>query len=190
MDTTSGAKIHHPYWPRDLLIPNYVANDRSMSEILTFLISVCGLFLLVTWLITGSSNRFGIWRRLALCWFAICGFIHCVVEGWFSLYYDVIPGDQSFLSQLCEYIFIDLKDSHTFKKMFHKMLKRKSCTVQHFQIYWGNCHESIYTTQLFKKMFSFLWQGRSTLKETVDMSCKLVFTYVVKCGPCYKKYVE
>ncbi|TWW56696.1 3-beta-hydroxysteroid-Delta(8),Delta(7)-isomerase [Takifugu rubripes] len=100
MDTTSGAKIHHPYWPRDLLIPNYVANDRSMSEILVFLFSICGLFLLVTWLITGSSNRFGIWRRLALCWFAICGFIHCVIEGWFSLYYDVIPGDQSFLSQL------------------------------------------------------------------------------------------
>lgn len=115
MDTTSGAKIHHPYWPRDLLIPNYVANDRSMSEILVFLFSICGLFLLVTWLITGSSNRFGIWRRLALCWFAICGFIHCVIEGWFSLYYDVIPGDQSFLSQLCEYI-IKLKDKHTFKK--------------------------------------------------------------------------
>lgn len=107
MDATSGAKIHHPYWPRDLLIPNYVANDRSMSEILVFLFSVSGVFLLVTWVITGwkmSSNGFGIWRRLALCWFSVCGFIHCVIEGWFSLYYDVIPGDQSFLSQLCEYM--------------------------------------------------------------------------------------
>lgn len=127
MDAKSGAQIHHPYWPRDLLIPNYVANDRSMSEFLVFLFSVCGLFLLVTWLITGwnrSINGFGIWRRLALCWFAICGFIHCVIEGWFSLYYDVIPGDQSFLSQLCEYIFIELKDKHMFKNVSQNAKKK------------------------------------------------------------------
>ncbi|KAG7520995.1 3-beta-hydroxysteroid-Delta(8),Delta(7)-isomerase [Solea senegalensis] len=90
----------HPFWPRDLLIPSYVANDRSMSEILVFLFSVSGLLLLVTWLVTGSSGQLGTWRRLAVCWFAVCGFIHGVIEGWFSLYYDVIPGDQSFLSQL------------------------------------------------------------------------------------------
>lgn len=104
MDATE--KILHPFWPRDLSLPTYVANDRSMSEILAFLFSGSGLFLLVTWLITGwksLSGRLGTWRRLALCWFAVCGFIHCVIEGWFSLYYDIIPGDQSFLSQLCEY---------------------------------------------------------------------------------------
>lgn len=104
MDATSTAGVLHPYWPRDLLIPTYVANDRSMSEILAFLFSVSGVFLLVTWLITGrKGSRPGTWRRLAVCWFAVCGFIHGVIEGWFSLYYDAIPGDQSFLSQLCEY---------------------------------------------------------------------------------------
>ncbi|XP_061552496.1 3-beta-hydroxysteroid-Delta(8),Delta(7)-isomerase isoform X2 [Phycodurus eques] len=87
----------HPYWPRDLVIPAYVANDRSMAEILTFLFSASSAFLLGTWMIAG---RLGTPRRLAVCWFALCGFIHSVVEGWFSLYYDVIPGDQSFLSQL------------------------------------------------------------------------------------------
>lgn len=100
MDAKSTAKVPHPFWPRDLVIPNYVANDRSMSEILVFLFSVSGLFLFVTWLIT---SRLSTWRRLAVCWFAVCGFIHSVIEGWFSLYYDIIPGDQSFLSQLCEW---------------------------------------------------------------------------------------
>uniref|UniRef100_A0A3Q3WG96 EXPERA domain-containing protein n=1 Tax=Mola mola TaxID=94237 RepID=A0A3Q3WG96_MOLML len=112
MDT---AEILHPYWPRDLLIPTYVANDRSMSEILAFLFSVSGVFLLVTWLITGSTRstgRLGTWRRLAVCWFAVCGFIHGVIEAWFSLYYDIIPGDQSFLSQLCE-----CKQKETFRKL-------------------------------------------------------------------------
>ncbi|XP_068180950.1 3-beta-hydroxysteroid-Delta(8),Delta(7)-isomerase [Antennarius striatus] len=103
MGAPSQTKIIHPFWPRDLLIPNYVANDRSMSEIVGFLFSVSGLLVLVTWLITGwrgAPGRLGTWRRLAVCWFAVCGFIHCVIEGWFSLYYDIIPGDQSFLSQL------------------------------------------------------------------------------------------
>ncbi|XP_037101629.1 3-beta-hydroxysteroid-Delta(8),Delta(7)-isomerase [Syngnathus acus] len=97
MATASGSAPLHPYWPRDVQIPTYVANDRSMAEILTFLFSVSALFLLVTWMITG---QLGTLRRLAVCWFAVCGFIHSVIEGWFCLYYDVIPGDQSFLSQL------------------------------------------------------------------------------------------
>lgn len=106
MDTPSAGGVLHPYWPRDLLIPTYVPNDRSMSEILVFLFSVSGVFLFVTWLLTGrkgATGRLGTWRRLAVCWFAVCGFIHGIIEGWFSLYYDIIPGDQSFLSQLCKY---------------------------------------------------------------------------------------
>lgn len=102
MGVSSTQASLHPYWPRDLLIPNYVANDRSMSEILAFLFSVSGVFLLATWLITGATGRLGAWRRLAICWFAVCGFIHGVIEGWFCLYYDILPADQSFLSQLCK----------------------------------------------------------------------------------------
>ncbi|XP_023995606.1 3-beta-hydroxysteroid-Delta(8),Delta(7)-isomerase isoform X1 [Salvelinus sp. IW2-2015] len=101
------AGVPHPYWPRDLSIPGYVANDRSMHEILSFLFSVSGLFLLSTWVLTGRKwardgrgQEFGVGRRLAICWFAVCAFIHGVIEGWFSLYYDIIPSDQSFLSQL------------------------------------------------------------------------------------------
>lgn len=98
--------INHPYWPRNLSIPNYVANDRSMSEILIFLFSVSGILLLATWSLTGrkvAGSRLSGGRRLALCWFTVCGFIHGVIEGWFSLYYTIIPEDQSFLSQLCEW---------------------------------------------------------------------------------------
>ncbi|KAM6925342.1 3-beta-hydroxysteroid-Delta(8),Delta(7)-isomerase [Xenentodon cancila] len=100
MDISSERGALHPYWPRDLLIPSYVANDRSMPEILASFFSVSGMFVLVTWLITGIPGRLGTWRRLAISWFGVCGFIHCVIEGWFSLYYDILPGDQSFLSQL------------------------------------------------------------------------------------------
>ncbi|XP_060108729.1 3-beta-hydroxysteroid-Delta(8),Delta(7)-isomerase [Heteronotia binoei] len=96
--------VSHPYWPRDLKLQHYVPNDRPMWQILTFLFSVSGALLILTWLAVGRWNRkdapFGTWRSLAVCWFMICGFIHGVIEGWFSLYYTEIPGDQSFLSQL------------------------------------------------------------------------------------------
>ncbi|XP_053870798.1 3-beta-hydroxysteroid-Delta(8),Delta(7)-isomerase [Malaclemys terrapin pileata] len=94
----------HPYWPRDLEIRRYIPNDRPTWHSLAFLFSVSAALLMLTWLAagwrgwTGAPMRTG--RRLALCWFALCGFIHGVIEGWFSLYYMDIPGDQSFLSQL------------------------------------------------------------------------------------------
>ncbi|XP_076840717.1 3-beta-hydroxysteroid-Delta(8),Delta(7)-isomerase [Brachyhypopomus gauderio] len=103
MSKIAAETINHPYWPRNLSIPNYIPNDRSMSEILTFLFSVSGLLLLVAWALTGQSvseRRLSGWRRLTLCWFTVCGFIHGLIEGWFSLYYTIIPADQSLLSQL------------------------------------------------------------------------------------------
>lgn len=35
-----------------------------------------------------------------MCWFAVCAFVHLVIEGWFILYQEVLLGDQAFLSQL------------------------------------------------------------------------------------------
>ncbi|XP_067836851.1 3-beta-hydroxysteroid-Delta(8),Delta(7)-isomerase-like [Heptranchias perlo] len=90
----------HPYWPRELRLPGYRSNDRPMWSILAFLFSVSGALLAGTWLLTGRVRGLGAGRRLAVCWFAVCAFIHGVIEGWFSLYYRQIPGDQAFLSQL------------------------------------------------------------------------------------------
>uniref|UniRef100_A0A8C8RK25 EXPERA domain-containing protein n=1 Tax=Pelusios castaneus TaxID=367368 RepID=A0A8C8RK25_9SAUR len=96
--------IPHPYWPRELEIQHYVPNDRSMWHILSFLFSVSAALLVLTWLAAGWQGWSGVpmtpWRRLAVSWFAVCSFIHLVIEGWFSLYHTDIPGDQSFLSQL------------------------------------------------------------------------------------------
>ncbi|XP_067880369.1 3-beta-hydroxysteroid-Delta(8),Delta(7)-isomerase [Heterodontus francisci] len=91
----------HPYWPRDLRLPGYRSNERSVWSILAFLFAVSGALLAATWLLSGrGGRRLGAARRLAVCWFAVCAFIHGVIEGWFSLKYRQIPGDQAFLSQL------------------------------------------------------------------------------------------
>ncbi|XP_025027049.1 3-beta-hydroxysteroid-Delta(8),Delta(7)-isomerase isoform X1 [Python bivittatus] len=96
--------VHHPYWPRDLELQNYVPNDRPLWQILAFLFSASGILLILAWFVAGwqskTSGPLGTWRSLIIGWFTVCGFIHIVIEGWFSLYYMEIPGDLSFLSQL------------------------------------------------------------------------------------------
>ncbi|KAM4818856.1 3-beta-hydroxysteroid-Delta(8),Delta(7)-isomerase isoform 1-T3 [Thomomys bottae] len=92
----------HPYWPRHLKLDNFVPNDIPSWYIVTALFSVCGVLILITWMLSGRTAvvPLGALRRLTLSWFAICAFIHLVIEGWFSFYNKAIPGDQSFLSQL------------------------------------------------------------------------------------------
>ncbi|XP_039203015.1 3-beta-hydroxysteroid-Delta(8),Delta(7)-isomerase-like isoform X3 [Crotalus tigris] len=96
--------VHHPYWPRNLELQNYIPNDRPSWQFLTFVFSTSGILLLLTWFVASWRSKtwgpFGTWRTLIICWFTICVFIHTVIEGWFALYYMEIPGDQSFLSQL------------------------------------------------------------------------------------------
>lgn len=98
----TNASPSHPYWPRHLQLDNFVPNDRPTWHILASLFSASGVLIVTTWLLSGRAavNPLGTWRRLALCWFAVCGFIHLVIEGWFSLYHRDLLGDQAFLSQL------------------------------------------------------------------------------------------
>ncbi|XP_032066751.1 3-beta-hydroxysteroid-Delta(8),Delta(7)-isomerase isoform X2 [Thamnophis elegans] len=96
--------VNHPYWPRNLEIPNYVPNDQPVWQSLTFVFLPSGILLILTWFVAGWRSKtwgpFGTWRTLGICWFAINVFIHGVIEGWFMLYHMEIPGDRSFLSQL------------------------------------------------------------------------------------------
>ncbi|XP_077002945.1 3-beta-hydroxysteroid-Delta(8),Delta(7)-isomerase [Tamandua tetradactyla] len=92
----------HPYWPQHLKLDNFVPNDITTWHLVTGLFSISGVIVMTTWLLSDRAAvvPLGTWRRLSLCWFAVCSFIHMVIEGWFSLYHKDILGDQAFLSQL------------------------------------------------------------------------------------------
>ncbi|XP_048192444.1 3-beta-hydroxysteroid-Delta(8),Delta(7)-isomerase [Perognathus longimembris pacificus] len=92
----------HPYWPRHLKLENFVPNDIPTWHILATLFSISGVLVLTTWMLSGRNSvaPMGTWRRLSLGWFAVCAFIHLVIEGWFSVYHKALLGDQAFLSQL------------------------------------------------------------------------------------------
>ncbi|EHB09433.1 3-beta-hydroxysteroid-Delta(8),Delta(7)-isomerase [Heterocephalus glaber] len=95
----------HPYRPRDLRLDHFVPNDLPAWYIVTALFSVFGVLAVTMWLLSSRASvvPLGTWRRLSLCWFGMCAFIHLVIEGWFAVYHEAILGDQALLSQLCEF---------------------------------------------------------------------------------------
>ncbi|CAH1266272.1 EBP [Branchiostoma lanceolatum] len=118
----------HPYLPPGLKLPcGYVENDKSILEILGVFFGLTAVVMVSTWIYSGSNAKVKLstvysasvvmvstWiysgsnakvklstvQRLTVCWFVLCGCIHLILEGWFSVFHNSIAGDQSFLSQL------------------------------------------------------------------------------------------
>ncbi|XP_078595616.1 3-beta-hydroxysteroid-Delta(8),Delta(7)-isomerase-like isoform X1 [Branchiostoma floridae x Branchiostoma japonicum] len=93
----------HPYLPQGLKLPcRYVENDKSIQELLGVFFGLTALVMVSTWIYSGSSAKVKLStvQRLTVCWFVLCGCIHLILEGWFSVFHNSIAGDQSFLSQL------------------------------------------------------------------------------------------
>ncbi|KAK3581259.1 hypothetical protein CHS0354_032985 [Potamilus streckersoni] len=89
----------HPYFPRELNIPNYIPNSSSIVELLGIFFGLAAVVLLGTWVYT-TRRKFPITDRLKLCWFVMCGFIHLILEGYFSLFHASLAGKSSYLAQM------------------------------------------------------------------------------------------
>ena len=100
-----GQTKNHPYYPRDLKIPNYIKNDISYTTLLGIFFSITFIALISTWLFSGRKNHLkGCFvTRMKICWFVACALIHGILEGYFSVNHKVIPEDQSFLGQMCKF---------------------------------------------------------------------------------------
>ncbi|KAH9493004.1 hypothetical protein Btru_022896 [Bulinus truncatus] len=99
--TQSQSVVKHPYLPKDLKLPHYISNVKSTTEILAILAIASGLVVVVSWIITGKRReQFCIKRRVALCWFMLCAFIHIVLEGYFAYYHASLAGHTSVLGEM------------------------------------------------------------------------------------------
>ena len=99
------AALPHPYFPRDLILPHYVANDKPLVELLGIFFGLVAVFLFGTWLYTGTVKHLqnSAMLRLKICWFMSCGLIHLILEGYFSVQNRTLAGEQSFLAQMCKF---------------------------------------------------------------------------------------
>ncbi|KAI1335109.1 EBP-domain-containing protein [Xylariaceae sp. FL0016] len=121
----------HPYYPLDVTVPFYEANEAPVPMLLASLAGMLGCALLITALVACRVNPNMSWSSLAVfCWFITNGCLHCVFEGFFVLNHATVASSQNILAQLWkEYA---LSDSRYLTSDFF-MLSVESITV----FIWG-----------------------------------------------------
>uniref|UniRef100_A0A6G1RG15 EBP, cholestenol delta-isomerase n=1 Tax=Hypotaenidia okinawae TaxID=2861861 RepID=A0A6G1RG15_9GRUI len=96
------ATTSHPYWPRSLPLPGYVASERPGWQS-ACAVGVAGATLLAAgWAAGGAVGgvKRSHARRLALGWFLMCAGIHGILEGYFSLRHRDLPADTGLLADV------------------------------------------------------------------------------------------
>ncbi|NXV93693.1 EBP isomerase, partial [Calonectris borealis] len=103
------ATTAHPYWPRSLPLPGYVASARPGWQCAGAVAAAGAGLLALGWVLggTGGGARGGASRsparRLALGWFLMCAGVHGILEGYFSLRHRELPAASGLLADVCEH---------------------------------------------------------------------------------------
>lgn len=99
----------HPYWPRTLALPGYVAGARPGWQCAGAVAAAAAALLALGWALGGAGGgakggaKRSPARRLVLGWFLLCTGIHGVLEGYFSLRHRELPADTGLLAEVCEH---------------------------------------------------------------------------------------
>lgn len=91
----------HPFYPRDLQLPNYVPNEKSVVELLGTFFGSLTVCLVGLWFVMGSRIHLNgrVVCKLKITWFFMCGLIHLILEGYFAVYHRTIPQESTFLAE-------------------------------------------------------------------------------------------
>ncbi|KAL1915710.1 uncharacterized protein VTP21DRAFT_6469 [Calcarisporiella thermophila] len=92
--------IQHPYYPRNAIISNYTPNTLSMSQCLAGIGVPVLITMVAGYLMVRDHPKVQGVHRAIFLWFAVCGLIHFVLEGYFGVFHSTMAGDQTFLGQL------------------------------------------------------------------------------------------
>ncbi|CAM0913696.1 unnamed protein product [Alopecurus aequalis] len=75
----------HPYSPADLDLPRYVPQHLSQFEIVARFYVTALFGVLAVWFLSGRCRGLSKEDRLRMCWWALTGPVHLVIEGSFLL---------------------------------------------------------------------------------------------------------
>lgn len=94
--------VKHPYLPRDLILPNYIPNELTVIEILSYFFGFLAVTLGLFWFYIKSFDHVKpyLTLRVKLMWFFACAMIHGILEGYFSVFHKTLAGEQTFLAQI------------------------------------------------------------------------------------------
>ncbi|KAJ5556841.1 hypothetical protein N7494_000756 [Penicillium frequentans] len=91
----------HPYYPIDLEIAGYLANEWDTFTLVSIFATGCTAIFLVTYLLVmkvqPKISSSDLWT---IMWFVLCGCIHLLFEGYFAYNFRRMPSMQDLFGQL------------------------------------------------------------------------------------------
>ncbi|XP_054752120.1 3-beta-hydroxysteroid-Delta(8),Delta(7)-isomerase-like [Lytechinus pictus] len=97
------SNTNHPFNPPSLFVKDYIPNSMTTGTILSIALPGFAIILITVWLMTAKDfhgRPIPVGQRAMLAWFGLCGMIHCILEGYFSVFYQTIPSKTDFLGQI------------------------------------------------------------------------------------------
>ncbi|MCJ1326975.1 hypothetical protein MMC10_003641 [Thelotrema lepadinum] len=101
MDTSSIPLPPHPFYPPEINLAGYLANDWDVPTLIVLFFG--------GWAVISAATIYGVraynprlsgWDQATLMWFVLCGSIHFFFEGYFALNHARMAGRQDFFGQL------------------------------------------------------------------------------------------
>lgn len=107
--TSMLSKPPRPYYPLDITVPGYLANETSVPILLSVFFGACTLLFTATHALTKRLQpTLTTTELLTTMWFALSGCIHIIFEGYYVLHFRDLGAHQTFLGQMWkEYAFSD-----------------------------------------------------------------------------------
>lgn len=90
---------HHPYFPPDLVISNYVPNQLPRSRLLMIVGSLATLIVSISFL-SAKGRKLSTSESLRFSWFVVCVPLHCGFEAYWLWYSETIASRSDLLSEL------------------------------------------------------------------------------------------
>ncbi|KAJ9504190.1 hypothetical protein LTR99_005881 [Exophiala xenobiotica] len=91
----------HPFYPVGVEVANFIANDKTVVQLLATFAVGCAAVLGATWLLAGRlAPRLKATDKAAVLWFCLTGVIHFFFEGYFAYNHTRMGGAQDLFGQL------------------------------------------------------------------------------------------
>ncbi|KAF2143318.1 uncharacterized protein K452DRAFT_225394 [Aplosporella prunicola CBS 121167] len=97
----ASALANHPYYPLEVEIVGYLANDWTVPHLLGAFATGCAVIFAATYLVTKRVRpALPTSELLTIMWFVLCGCIHLFFEGFFAYNFQTLGGSQHLFGQL------------------------------------------------------------------------------------------
>lgn len=106
---TKVAQAVHPYYPLDVTIDGWAANEWGVPALLTVFFGACAVLFTATYFVAKRINsHLSKGELITIMWFVLSGAIHLLFEGYYAANFADLGAKQTLLGQLWkEYAFSD-----------------------------------------------------------------------------------